>query len=462
MSISNIEKAAKIHEATASTKAYERLVSLFDAGSMTELDSLMASEGSEAEVITAFGTIEGVKAFAFSQNTQASGGAISSASAAKTCRLMRMAGEMGAPVIGIYDSNGARLKQAAKVLDASAAMLSASSSLCGVVPRISVVVGACIGANAILAANADLVICSKEAQYGIDTSGMELATDDAETMGSAHIISDNEMTSIASARKLVSMLPANNLEIAPEVDFAEPMPLSDAIAKQVSGDVEIAQTIIDSVADAGSFVELLGNFAKGVLTGFATIGGRTVGICVSRFGKNNGIICDVCAQKLARFVRMCDSFSLPVVTFVDAAGFKSVREGSVVAEAYSESTSVRVCVITGAAYGAAYMALASRSCASDVTLAWENAVISPLDPITAAAIMYSDKLKGCLDPINERARLVEEYKENDASAFSAARQGSIDDIITPSQTRARLIAELSMLEDKRPSCVQRKHSNMWL
>lgn len=461
MDISNNEQIAKIHGLAASSKAYERLTALFDSGSMTELDSLMMSDGSVAEVITAAGTVDGVKVFAFAQNTDVASGAISAASAAKTCRLMRMAGEMGAPVIGIYDSNGARLKQGAKMLDACAAMLSASSALSGVVLRISIVAGACVGSNAILAANSDVVICCKDAQYGIDTSGVELSANDAETKGNAHIIVNNDMEAISATKRMLSILPANNLEVAPEYNYAEPAMISDAIVDRVASDDDCTADIINSVVDAGSFVELSAGYAMGVVTGFASIAGRTVGVCATRFGKNNGVMCSWCAGKLARFVKLCDSFSIPVVTFIDSAGFESVKDGSVVAQAYSESTSVRIAVVVGAAYGAAYMAMASRSSAADITLAWNSAVISPLAPATAAAIMYNEKLRNCADPVSEREQLVNLYKQTDASAFTAAQHGSIDDIIAPSVTRSRLIADLTMLEDKRASMVQRKHTNMW-
>lgn len=456
----NIEKS---RAAVLESKAYSRLCELFDQGTMVELDPFVMSGSCMAEVVTAYGSVNGVTAYAFSQDTTQSGGAISKAVAAKVNKLLDYAAMNGCPVIGIYDSEGARLKQGADMLDAYGSMLMRINNISGVVPQISVVAGVCIGTNALLAASADVVICAENAEYGVDTAGGNFAAADAAAHGNAQLVAASDSEAIAMARQIVSLLPANNLDLPVQCEFAEPDGSQlDALAAQVSGSEDVMPSIISAIVDAESFLEMSADFGKSVITGLATVAGSTVGVVATRFCEAEGIIDHESATKAARFVRFCDSFSVPVVTLADAAGFTSVRESSMLAHAYSEATTVKLSVVAGAAYGAAYIALAGRASNADVTVAWPGAVIAPLAPETAAMILFNDRLAGCSDPAAERSNMVEEYKTTIASPMAAAQNGNIEGVIAPAETRSRLAADLAMMASKRVSRNPKKHSNIQL
>lgn len=455
--------AEELRTAVAGSKAYERLTALFDEGSMTEFDPLSVSEGKPAEVVAAFGTVNGINTCAFAQNSAVAGGAVSKASAAKINRVFDYALKVGAPVVGIYDSTGARLKQGNDMLAAIGDMLIRSNNLSGVVPQIAVVAGSCIGTASLLASSADVVICSEKASYGIDTAGVSLSAKEAAENGTAHILVKDDMAAVAKAKDILAMLPQNNIAAPAVLDFAEPDTNAIAAAAQkIASGKSAVEDIISGSVDADSFIELSKDFGKCVATGLATIGGNAVGIVITGANGDKAIIGRDGASKGARFVRFCDAFSIPVVTFVNAAGFASLREASMMAHAYAESTAVQVSVITGAAYGSAYVALAGNSAGADFVFAWPNAVIAPLAPETAADVLYREKLKGVSDQKAARAAQVAEYKATLASPLAAAEGGYIQDVIAPQNTRAMLISVLSMLAGKRVTGHPKKHSNIQL
>lgn len=446
-----------------SSAAYKRLEALFDAGTLTEIDARVRSGSSLAEVITAYGTVNGRVVYAFSQNTEYSGGAVSKEGAAKVNKLLDYAAMNGAPVVGIYDSEGARLRQGTDVLDAYGTMLMRVSELSGVVPQISVVAGVCIGTNSLLAASADVVICCEKAEYGVETAGGEVGAKKAAASGNAHILAADDMSAMQEARRIVSILPSNNLESAPELEYAEPsQSLLRISADRMSSSEEVMFDVIRSVVDEGSFIELSRDFGKAAVTGFAGMEGRTVGIVATRWCENNGVLDHEATAKAARFVRMCDGFSIPVVSFVDVLGFTSVRESAMLAHAYAEATTVKLSVITGTACGAAYIALAGRAAHADVTVAWPKAVIAPLAPETASMLLLGDKLKKCDNPAQTRKDMLDEYKRTIGSAKAAAAGGNIEDIIDPVSTRTRLCADLAMMAGKRVHRKPKKHSNIQL
>lgn len=462
---SKLEKIASCRDKVSRSVAYTRLVSLFDEGSMTELDPLVVSDGGPAEVVTAYGTIAGIQAYAFAQNGDVSGGAFSSAQAGKIKKVYDFAVKTGAPVVGIYDSEGARLRQGGEILAAYGDMLRWSNNLSGVVPQISIVVGACIGTSALVAASADIVIACKGCDYGVNTAGGNLSAEDAAAQGNVQLVAEDADDAIAKARKLISILPQNNLSEAMSGEFDETAGAGDTLmqcANLVGSDSKIMSYIIGAVTDAGSFVEFSAAFGRSTIVGLATVAGSTVGLVATRSRVEDGKIDSCGASKAARFVRFCDAFSIPVVSFVDTFGFTSVREASMLAHAYAEATTVKVSVIVGAAYGPAFIALAGRAANADMTIAWPSAVIAPLAPETVTAIIYNDRLAQSGNPVAEREALIEEYKDTLASPITAAADGYIEDVINPANTRAVIIGALDMLSGKRVSNLPKKHSNIQL
>lgn len=409
--------------------ARKRLEKLFDQGTFLELDGLAAKE-----VVIGFGSVDGAPAYAFAQDSTVNGGAIGRAQAEKIAKVYDLAIKTGAPVVGVYDSHGAYLKEGADMMAALGDLVMKASRLSGVVPQISLIAGVCGGSAALMASMADLVVKSDKGELFLT------AHEEAEkAAGVVHVEAENEEDAIASVRSLINLLPINNLSIAPVADAAE--------ATGSEG--------LESVVDAGSMVELLDGFGDNVTAGLARVAG------------NAAVVADIHGQldadssvKLARMVRMADAFSLPVVTLVDCEGFDTVREAAKVAHTYAEATTPKVTVITGAAVGAAYMALAGKAAGADVVFAWPQAVVSAMKPEAAVEVLWNDKLAQMKDPLKERAQLVQEYKDTEATPFDAAEAGYIENVIEPAETRANVVAALDMLAGKRVATLPRKHSNM--
>ncbi len=460
---SKLQEVSDTKAAVKKTVAYDRLAKLFDEGTMVEFDSLVKSEGGLAEVVTAYGTVDGLPAYAFAQNGDVTGGAISKAQARKIKKVYDFAAKTGAPVIGIYDSQGARLKQGGAILAAYGDMLLWSSSMSGVVPQISVIAGTCVGTNALIASCADIVIAVKDVDFGIETNGSERKSEDVGE--SVHILTKTIDDAIDKARTLVAMLPSNNLSVALSADYSEPTVSGDeldAVSAAVGTETGVISYIIAGIVDEGSLVDFQTGHGRSVLTGLATINGQTVGMVSTRSRYNSGKMDANGAAKAARFVRFCDAFSIPVITLVDTYGFETVRDAAKLMHAYAEATTVKMAIIIGAAYGPAFVALAGRAANADFTVAWPNAVIAPLAPETFTAIMYNDELKGVEDPVAKRAEIEEDYRNTLASPAAAASEGYIDDVIAPADTRAAVVAALDMLASKKVSRLPKKHSNIQL
>ncbi len=409
--------------------ARKRLEKLFDQGTFLELDSLAAKE-----VVTGFGWVDGAPVYAFAQDSTVNGGAIGRAQAEKIAKVYDLAIKTGAPIVGVYDSHGAYLKEGADMMAALGDLVMKASRLSGVVPQISLIAGVCGGSAALMASMADLVIKSDEGELFLTAH-----EEDEKAAGVVHVEAENEEEAIASVRRLINLLPINNLSIAPVADAAE--------AAGNEG--------LESVVDAGSMVELLKGFGDNVTAGLARVAG------------NAAVVADIHGQldadssvKLARMVRMADAFALPVVTMVDCEGFDTVREAAKVAHTYAEATTPKVTVITGAAVGAAYMALAGKAAGADVVFAWPQAVVSAMKPEAAVEVLWNDRLAQMKDPLKERVQLVQEYKDTEATPFDAAEAGYIENVIEPAETRANVVAALDMLAGKRVATLPRKHSNM--
>ncbi|MDE6506740.1 MAG: carboxyl transferase [Eubacterium sp.] len=430
------------------TEARKRLLSLFDEGTFTELDAFAKSANGEIEVVAGYGSVNGVYAYAFSQDITVDGGAISVAQCAKIKKIYELAKKTGCPVIGIYDSNGMKLREGFEALNAYGEILKASTSVSGVVLQISVVAGACLGTSALMANMADVVIAVKEADFYI-TAPSEVKAEESFAQGTVDILADDVNSAIASVKNLVSVLPSNNLEAAPMFDFEEKLSYgADAYAS--------AKEIINAVADENSVVEIKAGYADNAVTAFAQIAGSTAGV-IAFDGES---VCPSCAYKAEAFIKLCDAFNIPIVTFVHAKGLVKEKENQMLVaatkltSAYATATCPKISVITGKAIGAAYIALAGKGANADLVFAWDTAVVSPLEVDAAVAFLYNDRLAAG----ENRAALEKEYEEELASPFTAAACGAIDDIFVPAETRTKLINALSFLDSKRENTIPRKHS----
>lgn len=455
-----------------SAPARKRLTALFDADSFVELDGFAKSGGEPAGVVTGYGCIDGSPVFAFSQDVTVQNGAVGKAHVGKIRKLYDLAAKTGAPVVGIYDSNGAMLKEGNNALNAYGEMLLWQNNLSGVVPQISIVAGTCAGCAAMIALSADFVIMTEKAELfmtapftakasGEDVPGAGTAANAAKS-GMAHIVTADEDSAIEQARRIVSMLPINNLSAAPICEAVAVEGVESAL-RAAAENIENAdmKALVEMILDKDSLVELHKDFAAGAVTGIATLGGSTVGVVVT----SGEPICGCGCAKISRLVSICDAFQIPVLTFVNTKGFKAsaqaelkgiVREAAKVAHVYAEATTPKVCVVMGAAYGPAYVVFAGRNANSDVTLAWPSAQISALAPETAVTMLYADQITA----ENPRSAVEAKYKTEDASPFKAAADGYIEDVIDPASTRETLISTLDMLEGKRVSKLPKKHGNM--
>lgn len=448
------EKTAEVGESSA----YKRLCALFDEGSFTQLDTFAKTDGDIIGVVTGFGTVDGSPVYAFAQTAEVAGGGVGKAAAMKIRKVYELAAKTGAPIVGIYDSKGAKISEGIEALSAYGDMLLLSNTISGVVPQISVVTGACGGTAAMIAAAADIVIMSEKAELFLG-AGSDAKASAVAKAGAAHIVVPDEAKALSAARELISKLPLNNLSVAPIADFSEAENageiLRGACEAMQSSDVK---AIVAAVADEGSITVLQDTFGEAAYTALAGIGGNTVGIVAFN---GDEIDRDACT-KAARFVQFCDAFALPVLTLVNTSGFKTdgcacmIRESAKIAHVYAEATTPKLCLITGKAIGAAYIAFAGKASNADMVFAWPSAEISSLPEDAAVTIMYNDRLKKG----EKRSDLIAEYKETVSSAFVAAAAGCVDDVIDPALTRAKVISALDMLAGKRVSRMPKKHSNM--
>lgn len=436
------------------SQAKERFALLFDDGNYNEINSMVKEKDDKAAVVTAFGYVNGNAVYAFSQDKEVNGGAVGAAQAAKIAKLYELAAKTGSPVVGIHDSNGAFVDGTASSLAAYGKMLSASAVVSGVVPQISVIAGTCAGTAAMLACSSDFVIMTKDSEFFMAPNTANGSAEAAAKAGIASVLCDDEKEAVLAARELINLLPVNNLATVPMFEFSEGTPVATT-------DIN---SVLEAVTDVDSGIELYTEYGQGAYTAFATIGGSTVGIAVAGISGDK-LTADDC-NKLARFVRTCDAFSIPVVTFVDSEGFdetdviSSVKAMTTLANSYAEATTAKVAVIAGKAIGPVFAAVAGDSANSDFTYAYENAVIAPLAPVTAVEFMWHDKLTGASDLAAERNKLADEYSKTLASASTAAENNFIDDVIAPEKTREVLVAALDILSGKRVQKLPKKHNNI--
>ena len=451
---SKTEALSTARSEISATKAYERLSKLFDDGAFTEIDTFVKSADGYAEVVAAYGYVNGAGVYAFAQNSDIAGGAMSKAQAAKIKKVYDLAVKTGAPVVALYDSVGGRLTEGSELLAAYGDVLKYSNNLSGVVPQISVVLGKCFGTQALIAACGDVVIMSEKAEFSLETSGADASASENAKHGTAHIVTKSEDEAISKAKDILALLPSNNLEVAAGFEFDEPVSAPTTETK--------AAEAINAVVDSDSAVELQAEYGKAVKTVLATVTGDTVGVVATA----DEVLDSKSCSKAARFVRFCDAFGIPVITFVDAQKFECIKSAAKLTSAYAEATTAKITVITGDAYGAVYIATAGTGASADVTFAWPTASVSALNPEAAAVIMLGDdfggKLKGSKDPKADKAAVIAEYKDKNCSALDAAANGYVEDIINPEETRAKLIAALELLSGKRVSTLPKKHNNLYI
>lgn len=455
---SGLSRLEKEQVKLGTTDAYKRLSMLFDGGAFTEIGRFAKNQDAGCGVVTAYGNINGAGAYAFSQDVTVRSGAMCRAQGAKIKKVYDLALKNGCPVIGIFDSKGADCEEGLDALNAYGELIAAAGKISGVVPMISMVVGDCIGSAAVLAAVSDITVMTESAELCVNSAAItgndNVGTaESAAKNGLADIVAENDEAAVNAVVSVLAMLPSNNLSVSAVADY---------IPATVSGEGVYAN--ISNVCDADSFIELSAKYGCCAKVGFARIAGNAVGIVATDSGKNEGKLCASGAAKAARFVRLCDAFSIPVVTLIDCAGFMGGAEdeldGSLKAVAsltgaYAEATTAKVSVIVGKAYGAAYTAMAGKASGADVVIAVADAAICTLEPMTAVQFLYKDRLGE-----EKREDLEKEYVLTVGSPFKAAENGDIDDVITAEEIPAKVIAALDMLSSKRVSTLDKKHSNM--
>ena len=478
--------------------ARERLEKLLDPGSFVELDRFVRHREVEFgmrdnrpwgdAVVTGYGTIFGRKVFVFSQDFTIFGGSLSEVFAEKVCKVMDMAVRYGCPVIGINDSGGARIQEGVVSLAGYAEIFWRNVQASGVVPQISLIMGPCAGGAVYSPAITDFVLMVEETSYmfitgpdvvqtvtGEEVSFEELggAATHASKSGVAHFTAADEETCLEEARYLLSFLPQNNLDPPPYAPPADPVdredPALDSIIPDSPHKPYDIKHVIERVFDDGEFLEVQAHWALNIVCGFARLGGHSVGVVGNQPGALAGVLDIDASVKAARFVRTCDAFGIPLVTFVDVPGFLPgtdqewggiIRHGAKLLYAYAEATVPKLTVITRKAYGGAYDVMSSKHIRADFSVAWPTAEVAVMGPEGAVNIVFRHELERANDPEARREELIADYKERFANPYTAAERGYVDDVIEPRRTRPVLVSALETALTKREPRPKRRHGNI--
>jgi acetyl-CoA carboxylase carboxyltransferase component len=478
--------------------ARERIELLVDPGSFQELDAFVVHRATEFGldrqhflgdgVVTGHGTIDGRLVFVFSQDFTVFGGSLSETYADKICKIMDLAMKVGAPVIGLNDSGGARIQEGVASLAGYAWIFTRNVLASGVVPQISVIMGPCAGGAVYSPAITDFTIMVEGTSYMFVTGPNVVKTVtheevDAEYLGGAathttksgvaHLAAPDEAASLDLVRRILGYLPQNNLEDPPLVPTSDPSdrmdPELDTIVPDDPQRPYDMKEVISRVVDDGEFLELQPGWAMNIIIGYARLGGRAVGIVAQQPAVLAGALDIDSSIKAARFVRTCDAFNIPIVTFIDVPGFMPgvnqehggiIKHGAKLLYAYCEATVPKLAVITRKAYGGAYDVMSSKHVRGDLNFAWPTAEIAVMGAEGAVNIIFKDTIAKADDPAAEHRRLVSEYEAEFANPYVAAARGYIDEVIRPSETRPRLIRGLEILADKRDANPPKKHGNI--
>lgn len=478
--------------------ARERLELLLDPGTFNELEPYIVNQGDEMGlsttqypgdgVITGYGLIDGRTVYVYAQDFTIYGGTLGEMHSHKICRVLDLAVRNGAPIIGLLDSGGARIQEGVKSLGGYAEIFRRNALYSGVIPQISLLLGPCAGGAAYSPALTDLIIMVEKTSFMfltgpdvikavtgevIDAESLGGAEVHQSISGTASLSTPTEAEALALCRRVLSYLPANNVENPPHIPADDDPMRMDAELNNIipldSSTPYQMHEIIEHVVDRGSFLELHPNWAGNVIVGLARIGGQSIGIVAQEPSVMAGVIDIDAADKMTRFVRMCDCFNIPLVTFVDSPGFLPgvdqehrgiIRHGAKVLYAYSEATVPKVTVITRKAYGGAYVVMSSKYLGTDVTYAWPSAEIAVLGADGAVNILFKKEIAAATDPAAERERLANEYRQQFSNPYHAAREGYVDDILEPWETRPKIITALTALRDKFSAAPRRKHGNI--
>jgi len=491
------ERRARQH-AEGKLSARERLDLLFDEGSFQEVgefvehncrDFGMAKQRVPGDgVVTGYGLINQRLAYAFAQDFTVFGGSLSEANAGKICKIMELALKVGAPLIGLNDSGGARIQEGVASLAGYADIFLRNTRASGVVPQISAILGPCAGGAVYSPAITDFVVMVENSSYMFvtgpdvirtvmheDVSKEELGgphTHNA-TSGVAHFATRDDPECLALVRELLSFMPQNNREDPPFVEPGDSPerrdPELDHLVPPESDQPYDIKDLIRRVVDEGYFLEVHEQFAKNIVVGFARLGGWSVGIVANQPAVLAGCLDINASVKGARFVRFCDAFNIPIITFEDVPGFLPgtqqefggiIRHGAKLLYAFAEATVPKLTVITRKAYGGAYCVMSSKQIGTDINFAYPTAEIAVMGPEGAVNIVYRRELQAAKDPQKVRQEKVEEFRERFANPYIAAERGYVDAVIAPRDTRPRLIQALRMLENKRETLPPKKHGNI--
>jgi acetyl-CoA carboxylase carboxyltransferase component len=477
--------------------ARERLDLLLDKGSFREVDAFVVHRTNDFglheqkimsdSVITGWGTIEGRLVYVFSQDFTVFGGSLGEVHAEKICKIMDMAMKNGAPIIGLNDSGGARIQEGVISLAGYADIFLKNTMASGVIPQISAIMGPCAGGAVYSPALTDFIYMTRDTSYMfvtgpdvVKTVTHEEVTQEelggasvhSEKSGVCHVAADSEADTLYLIRKLLGYLPQNNMEDAPFVLSDDPLRMEEELNNIIPDDANKPydiKDVIHMIMDSGQFYEIHENYAQNIVVGFARLGGHSIGIVANQPSVLAGVLDIDASEKAARFVRFCDAFNIPIITFEDVPGFLPgtnqehhgiIRSGAKLLYAYCEATVPKLTVITRKAYGGAYDVMSSKHIRGDLNLAWPTAEIAVMGPEGAVNIIFRKELDKAKDPVKKKAELVAEYKEKFANPYIAAQRGYIDDVIEPKETRPRLINALEMLSNKRDANPAKKHGNI--
>lgn len=491
-----LDRIAKQHAAGKMT-ARERIAFLLDEDTFEELDRLVVHRSRDFGldkqrypgdgVVTGHGLIDNRRVFVFAQDFTVFGGSLSETNAEKICKVMDLAMKVGAPIIGLNDSGGARIQEGVLSLGGYADIFLRNTLASGVVPQISCTMGPCAGGAVYSPAITDFNIMVKDTSYMFitgpdviktvthqDVTKEELggALTHNSVSGVAHFAANSDEHALLMVRELLSFIPANNLEEAPSLkptDIDRMDQKLNTIIPDASNQPYDIRDVINLIVDEGYFFEVHQHFAANICVGFARLGGRSVGLVANQPAYLAGVLDIDASAKAARFVRFCDCFNIPLVTFEDVPGFLPgvsqehggiIRHGAKLLYAFAEATVPKVTVITRKAYGGAYCVMASKHIRTDVNFAWPTAEIAVMGPEGAVGVLYRREISEAKNKEGARRSRILELKEKFANPYVAAERGFIDEVIEPAQTRPKLIRALSLLENKRDTNPSKKHGNI--
>jgi methylmalonyl-CoA decarboxylase alpha subunit len=492
------EKRIEKQHKSGKLTARERIALLMDPGSFVELDAFVEHRCSQLGmqdvkapsegVVTGYGTVNGRLVYIFAQDFTVLGGSLGEMHAKKICKVLDMAMKVGAPVVGINDSGGARIQEGVDALSGYGSIFYRNTIASGVIPQISVIMGPCAGGAVYSPALTDFVfMVDKTSQMfitgpqvikavtGEDVTPEELGGGMTHNSisGVAHFLSKDEHACIEDIKTLLSYLPSNNLETPPVYETDDDINRTEDALNEIVPDNPNKpydmKDIIRLIADGGNFYEVHAHYAKNIITGFIRAGGRVMGVIANQPKVLAGCLDIDASDKGARFIRTCDAFNIPLLNIVDVPGFLPgtnqeyggiIRHGAKMLYAYSEATVPKITLITRKAYGGAYIGMCCKELGADMVFAWPSAEIAVMGPEGAANIIFRKEIEGSADPAQARQERIEEYKARFANPYTAAARGYVDDVIVPSTSRPRIISALDMLWCKRESRPSKKHGNL--